>query len=426
MLQALLQESRKRGQDSEAKPPVAPRAPGIGRPRRPAPLDATESLTIGGADATPCRALRSAGSTRPSSVAKDANTVQLQFAEDGLTPDFLRHFCETDDLQSVQRLELQVDGAVQSVETLGPLLPSLLELKLTGSSIGSVRELGTGLGSLQVLWLGRCGLSDLGGIASMPCLRECYLPFNDVADLYPLSGHEALEVLDLEGNAVADMDEVASLWMCSQLTDLTLTGNPLCKDPSYSRSGVGRALPQLKVLDDVSVGSKPAPQQEGNFALDEAPYFDWEAEASPAVDLEPLHPSHHLLAAGLREAALAPASELFADEPDEQDLVLERLKQAQKRQQASAQQRAALENPWFSCQPVERTCTAASRPMSAHYRPSTALVLEDFLRPFEEAASDLTRSTSAVSSPLASTSRSTRSKSGSTTCFPVVNSVTSS
>lgn len=60
--------------------------------------------------------------------------------------------------------------------------------------------------------MSRCGLQDIGGLYS--CfgeLREFYLPFNDVSDLSPLNGHEYLEVLDLEGNAVADASEVEVL-----------------------------------------------------------------------------------------------------------------------------------------------------------------------------------------------------------------------
>ena len=50
------------------------------------------------------------------------------------------------------------------------LLPSALP-RLSGSRISSVRDLGTTLRSLQVLWMSRCGLQDLDGIGSIGTLR---------------------------------------------------------------------------------------------------------------------------------------------------------------------------------------------------------------------------------------------------------------
>ena len=40
--------------------------------------------------------------------------------------------------------------------TLGERMPNLQQLKLSGSSLPSIRELGTSLRNLQILWLCRC------------------------------------------------------------------------------------------------------------------------------------------------------------------------------------------------------------------------------------------------------------------------------
>ncbi|CAE8711931.1 unnamed protein product, partial [Polarella glacialis] len=76
-------------------------------------------------------------------------------------------------------------------------------------------------------------------VGMLPWLDRFYLPFNDVADLGPLNGLEFLEVLDVEGNAVSDPDEVEALSECCLLRELTLSGNPVssgsCRNGRLSR-----------------------------------------------------------------------------------------------------------------------------------------------------------------------------------------------
>ena len=61
------------------------------------------------------------------------------------------------------------------------------------------RDLGSSLQLLSVLWMSRCGLEDLGGLATMNNLRELYLAYNEIADIGPCSMLEKLTILDLEG-----------------------------------------------------------------------------------------------------------------------------------------------------------------------------------------------------------------------------------
>lgn len=51
---------------------------------------------------------------------------------------------------------------------------------------------------------------DLDGCSAFPLLRELYLSFNEVSDLSACIGCASLEVLDLEGNSVCDLDQVAT------------------------------------------------------------------------------------------------------------------------------------------------------------------------------------------------------------------------
>ncbi|MBN3300864.1 LRC56 protein, partial [Amia calva] len=123
-----------------------------------------------------------------------------------------------------------------------------------------LRDLGTTLSHLQVLWMARCGLADLDGIPSFSSLKELYLAYNDISDLSQVSLLDNLEILDLEGNNIDDITQVQYLGLCCQLNTLTLEGNPICSRPhpdspesqQYSyRVAVRELVPQLQYLDDV-------------------------------------------------------------------------------------------------------------------------------------------------------------------------------
>ncbi len=82
---------------------------------------------------------------------------------------------------------------------VGKLLVSLEELKLHDSYIPTIRDLGSGFKNLTVLWMSRCNVRDLDGIASFSNLRELYLAYNEIRELEDISRLENLEILDLEG-----------------------------------------------------------------------------------------------------------------------------------------------------------------------------------------------------------------------------------
>ncbi|XP_006893401.1 PREDICTED: leucine-rich repeat-containing protein 56 [Elephantulus edwardii] len=190
--------------------------------------------------------------------------------EDFLSPSQLRSLARVDDLHAVTVLELCVDAHQNSLGNFGVHLPNLSQLKLNGSRLTSVRDLGTSLGRLQVLWLSRCGLRDLDGIGSFQALKELFVSYNNIWDLSPLCLLEQLEVLDLEGNSVDDLGQVCYLQLCPRLATLTLEGNPMCLQPAPSpsstvhqdydyRTEVRRLVPQLQVLDEAPAAQTSQP-----------------------------------------------------------------------------------------------------------------------------------------------------------------------
>ena len=102
----------------------------------------------------------------------------------------------------MMRAASQVPRSPTRLSAAGERLPNLRELKLSGSHISSLRELGTALSSVEVLWVSRCGLHDLQGLTAFGSLKELFASFNDINDLSGAAGSEALEVLDLDSNSV--------------------------------------------------------------------------------------------------------------------------------------------------------------------------------------------------------------------------------
>ncbi|XP_060463605.1 leucine-rich repeat-containing protein 56 isoform X3 [Panthera onca] len=202
------------------------------------------------------------GPHNPCPKSKDPGSHGEQLVEEYLSPARLRALAQVDDLRLVGTLEMCVSTRESSLGNFGVHLPNLSQLKLNGSCLGSVRDLGTSLGRLRVLWLARCGLTDLDGIGCFPALKELYVSYNNISDLSPLCLLEQLEVLDLEGNSVEVLEQVRYLQLCPRLATLTLEGNLVCLRPGPSPSnepprGGGAQLGH-------SSGLRGAPQARGH------------------------------------------------------------------------------------------------------------------------------------------------------------------
>ncbi|XP_015261096.1 PREDICTED: leucine-rich repeat-containing protein 56 [Gekko japonicus] len=205
------------------------------------------------------------GLLNPSPSVRDDGDLLV---DEYLSPCKLVTLTGLDDLRQVRALEMRVDTRENSLGNFGVYLPNLKQLKLNNSVLTSVRDLGTALSHLQVLWMARCGLSDLDGISSCCCLKELYVAYNNIADLSPVSLLEHLEILDLEGNSIEDIGQVQYLGLCTKLTTLTMEGNLMCLKPSpqstevpdYNyRAEVNKLIPHLKSLDEVPANQTAIP-----------------------------------------------------------------------------------------------------------------------------------------------------------------------
>lgn len=180
----------------------------------------------------------------------------------------LKEITQSNDLSNVKILEMVVNTSETSLGNFGQYVPNLIQLKLSNSIIPSVRDLGTSLRMIQVIWLSRCSLKDVDGIASLQGLKELYVSYNHIQDASPISFLDSLEVLDLEANKISDVEQIQYLCMMTQLNTLTLTGNQVTQlpkedfDGSTYREYILSRLPDLLMLDDCSRTSEVAPMSE--------------------------------------------------------------------------------------------------------------------------------------------------------------------
>ena len=180
--------------------------------------------------------------------------------------DRLRSISGQFDLRDVTTIELKVDTREMAVSSMGEKLPKLQELKLNGSFVPQLRDLGTSLQQLRVLWLARSNLEELAGVASgLPLLQELYVSFNEIRDVSSLADMDHLEVVDLESNRISDLESVDYLSMCPALRSLTLSGNPLAFELKDGlRHAVASRLPLLEYLDDEPVTEADREEQDAS------------------------------------------------------------------------------------------------------------------------------------------------------------------
>ncbi|XP_057692198.1 leucine-rich repeat-containing protein 56 isoform X1 [Corythoichthys intestinalis] len=211
-----------------------------------------------------------------------------------LSQERLELLCGTKQLSQVTSLEICVQSPEYSLGNFGSYLPNLVLLKMNNSVLISVRDLGTTLSHLQILWMSCCCLQDLDGISSLSSLRELYLAFNKVSDLSQVGMLDNLEVLDLEGNEVDDLVQVQYLSLCGKLQSLTLEGNPVCLQPNPTITqtdynywdAVRELVPQLRYLDNARV-------EDGRLGSSSTLWEDWAIlrnclrNSSPAVTEDP-------------------------------------------------------------------------------------------------------------------------------------------
>eukprot|EP00877_Chromochloris_zofingiensis_P008647 jgi/Chrzof1/4035/Cz13g17290.t1 len=174
---------------------------------------------------------------------------------------YLQHAADCQDLTQCSTLQLAIHPNTLAFSLIGEKIPQLQQLDLTGSRLNSLWELGTRLQQLHTLCIAQSGLCTLSGIETLPQLRHLDASCNLVEDLAPLHGLVNLSVLDLEANAVSDIDMLLYLQDCAALTHLRLLTNPVCAQHGY-RDMVKQMLPRVLHLDQHKAKQLQVPRQQ--------------------------------------------------------------------------------------------------------------------------------------------------------------------
>ena len=148
------------------------------------------------------------------------------------------------------KLKLIADTTNQTLQPFGEALKNLRELCLDNSVIASILDVGTSFRNLRILKIERVGLKELTGLAMFPSLEEFYAPYNYVQDLSNIEFLENLQILDMEANYIADIDQLS--YIPENVTEVNFNNNKITEDLNYMKILLKYA-PQLKIVDNMGV-----------------------------------------------------------------------------------------------------------------------------------------------------------------------------
>jgi len=153
-------------------------------------------------------------------------------------------------VRNASRVEFIADTTNMSLQPFGEALESLTELKLNGSVINSIKDVGTSFKKLKVLWISRVGLKELSGLAMFPSLEELYASYNFVSDISDIEYLENLHTLDLEANNIAEIMQLT--YLSPNLKHITLIENKVAENKEYTQTLLKYGK-HLESIDNVSI-----------------------------------------------------------------------------------------------------------------------------------------------------------------------------
>lgn len=104
----------------------------------------------------------------------------------------------THDLQTLTDVNLKLSSSMVCIQRLEVFLPNLVSLNLDGSSLNSLRDLGTGL-AIKYLNVSRCGLTSLDGTNGLTTLIHLVAESNAIREVSPVFNLSELRKLNLRG-----------------------------------------------------------------------------------------------------------------------------------------------------------------------------------------------------------------------------------
>ena len=100
-------------------------------------------------------------------------------------------------------------------------------------------------------------LEDISVVSKLVNAETISLPINKISSLSAFSTCRSLKNLLLRQNQISDFSELDHLQDLPHLTTLSLSDNPISRDPNYRETVICK-LPQLQKLDDIEVSLRGA------------------------------------------------------------------------------------------------------------------------------------------------------------------------
>lgn len=153
------------------------------------------------------------------------------------------------EVSNLIKINLIINSEYGLLNQFGERLPYLRELKLGGSKIPMLSDLGSNFVNLVILNMDNCGLTDITGIVCLKNLVEFSAANNRINDLFEIDAlSNTLKYLQLQNNYIEEMENITFLSNLEKLELLILKGNPITNYPEY-KNRVIQEIPWLGVLD---------------------------------------------------------------------------------------------------------------------------------------------------------------------------------
>ncbi|XP_017861265.1 PREDICTED: leucine-rich repeat-containing protein 56 [Drosophila arizonae] len=215
--------------------------------------------------------------------------------------ELLRRVTQRTDLEQVETVRLRVISYSVSLSRLSLFLPRLQQLDLSGSVLSSLRDLGYGLTQLTHLNISNCGLNSFDGTSGVPNLRVLIADGNMIQRVGPLTELSQLQMLQARNNRISELGLLSFLGLCPQLTEVELSGNPVCRLPLY-RDMLRRSVATLQILDGQSINEDP-PEALSAEPDDNHSSFSSDSESAPRPATAPQNNNNNNNAATRRAAS---------------------------------------------------------------------------------------------------------------------------
>ncbi|KAL0484007.1 dynein light chain [Acrasis kona] len=172
----------------------------------------------------------------------------------------LKEWEEREGQRPVDAEVIKLCGWLPPIEKMdAQALSHLKKCKSLSLSTNNISNIGRidGMESLEVLSLGRNTLTKLDNTDSMTNLRQLWLSFNKIDNLVGIEKLKNLRTLYMSNNRLSDWQEIDRLRYLPNLTDLSLSSNPIevitREQGGNWRVEVIKRLPKLKIFDGVNV-----------------------------------------------------------------------------------------------------------------------------------------------------------------------------